>query len=82
MNSSYWESQKGKLPATEGMGSAHSKKSGSGTSNTSTSEAMVEAVYMVEAGPNTYKSAMESDEACEWQEAIDSECASWRRIRC
>jgi len=31
---------------------------------------------MVEAGPNTYKSAMESDAACEWQEAIDSQCTS------
>jgi len=75
MNSSYWESQKGKLPTTEGMGSTHSK-SGSGTSNTGTSEAIVSAVNMVEAGPNTYQSAMESTEACEWQEAIDSECAS------
>jgi len=37
---------------------------------------MVAAVYMVEAGPNTYKSAMESDEACEWQEAINPEYAS------
>ena len=37
---------------------------------------MALAVYMVEADPNTYKSAMESDEACEWQEAIDSECVS------
>jgi len=75
-NSSYWESKKGKLPTTEGMGSTHSKRGGSGTSNTGTSEARLEAVYMVEAGPNTYKSAMESDEACEWQEAIDSEGAS------
>jgi len=57
------------------MGSTHSQ-SGSGTSNTGTSEAMALAVYMVEADPNTYKSAMESDEACEWQEAIDSECVS------
>jgi len=56
------------------MGSTHSKRGGSGTSNTGTSDAMVEAVYMVEAGPNTYKSAMESDEACEWQEGIDSGC--------
>jgi len=31
---------------------------------------------MVKAGPNTYKSAMESDEACEWQEAIHCESAS------
>jgi len=74
-NSSYWESQKGKLPTTEGMGTTHSK-SGSSTSNTGTSEARPLAVYMVEASPNTYKSAIESDEACEWQEAIDSECAS------
>jgi len=74
-NSSYWESQKGKLPTMEGMGSTHSK-SGSGTSNTGTSEAIVSAVYMVEAGSNTDKSAMESDEACEWQEAINSGCAS------
>ena len=62
-NSSYWESQKGNFPATEGMGSTHSKRSGSGTSNTSTSEVMVSAVYMVEVGPNTYKSAMEADKA-------------------
>jgi len=74
-NSSFWESLIGKCPTTEGMGSTDSK-SGSGASNTGTSEVMVEAVHMVEAGPNTYKSAMESDEACEWQEAIDSECAS------
>jgi len=71
-NSSYWESQKGKLPTTEGMGSIHSK-SGSGTLNTGSSGTMVSAVYMVEAGPNMYKAAMESDEACEWQEAINSE---------
>jgi len=63
-NSSYWESQKGKLPTTEGMGSTHSK-SGSGTSNTGTSKAIVSAVYMVKAGPNMYKSAMKSDEGCE-----------------
>jgi len=64
-NSSYWESQNGKLRTTEGMGSTHSKRGGSGTSNTGTSEVMVSVVYMVEAGTNTYKSAMESDEACE-----------------
>ena len=75
-DSSYWESQRGELPATERMGSEYSKQGGSRTSNTSMSEAMVSAVYMVEAGPNTYKSAMESDEAYEWQEAINSECAS------
>jgi len=75
-NSSYWELEKGKLPTTEGMGRTYSKRGSSRTSNTGTSEAMVSAVYMVEAGPNTYKSAMESDEACKWQEAIDSECAS------
>jgi len=63
-NSSYWESQKGKVHATEGMGSRHSQ-SGSAISNIGTSEAIVAAVYMVEAGPNTYKSAMESDETCE-----------------
>jgi len=54
----------------------YSKRGGSRTLNTGTSEAIVEAVYMVEAGLNTYKAAMESDEACEWQEATDSECAS------
>jgi len=74
-NSSYWKSQKGKLPTTEGMGSTQSK-GGCGTSNTGTREAMMSAVYTVEAGANMYKSAIESDEACEWQEAIDSECAS------
>jgi len=57
------------------MGSTHSK-SGSGTSNTGTSDARVSAIYMVEAGPNRYKSPMQSDEPCEWQEAIDCECAS------
>ena len=80
-DSTYWESQRGELPTTEGMGSEYSKQGGSRTSNTSTSEAIVSAVYMVEAGPNTYKSAMESDEAYEWQEAIDSECASLEKNR-
>ena len=42
-NSSSWESQKGKLPTTEGMGSTHSK-CGPRTSNTGTSEALVSAV--------------------------------------
>jgi len=58
-NMSYWESQKGKLPTREGMGSTQFKRGGSGTSNTGTSEGIVSAVYMVEAGRNTYKSAME-----------------------
>ena len=80
-DSSYWESQRGELPTTEGMGSEYSKQGSSRTSNTSTSEVMVLAVYMVEAGPKTYKSARESDKACEWQEAIDSECASWDKNR-
>ena len=75
-NSSYWESQRGKLHTTEGMGSPHSKRTGSGISNKGTSEEIVQAVYMVKAGPNPYKSAMESDQACESPEAIDSECVS------
>jgi len=37
---------------------------------------MVLPLYMVETRPNTYNSAMKSDEACEWQEAIVSDCAS------
>ena len=78
-NSPYWESQKGELPATEGMGSIRSRQGEAGPSNTSNSDAMVSAVYMVEAGLNMYKSAMESDEACEWQDAIDSECASLKK---
>jgi len=75
-NSPYWKSQRVKLNTTEGMGSTHSKWPDSGTSNTGTSEAIVEAVYMMEPGPNLYKSAMESDAAWELQEAIYSECVS------
>ena len=73
-NSSYWKCQRGKLHTREGMGSTHSKRPDSGTSKTGTSEAIVKAVYMMEPGPNPYKSAMESDEEpeCEWQEAIYS----------
>jgi len=37
---------------------------------------MVSAVYIVEAGLSTYKSAMDSDEICQWQQAINPECAS------
>jgi len=63
------------------MESEYSKQDGSRTSNTSTNEVMVSAVYMMEAGPNTYKSARESDEPCEWQEAIVSEHASLEKNR-
>jgi len=75
-NSSYWESQNGHLATMEGMGRTHSK-SGSGTSIIGTREVTVSAVYMVEACLNTYTSAMESDEVCEWPEAIYSQCESW-----
>jgi len=78
-NGSYYEFHRGGLPAMERMGCMHSKRGGSRTSNTGTSEAIVLAVYMVEAGLNTYKSAMESDEACKWQEAIDSACVSLKK---
>ena len=45
------------------------------------SGAMVSVVYIVEAGPSTYKSVKESDEACEWQDVIDSECVSLEKHR-
>jgi len=79
-NSSYWESQKGKLPTTKGMGRTHSK-SGSGTSNTGTSEAMVEAIYMVEAGPNTYKSLSSQMKGANARRLSPLSVHLWRRLR-
>jgi len=38
--------------------------------------AMLTTVYMVEDGPRNYRKAMESEEAEEWQKAVDSECLS------
>ena len=61
--SSYWGSRPGKPPATEGMVSHQSSAGDSRTSDTRGT--MVSAVYMREAGPSTYKSAMESDKAYE-----------------
>ena len=79
-NCSYWESQKGKLATTEGMGRTHSK-SGSGTSNTGTSEAMVEAVYIVEAGQNTYKSLSSQMKGANPRRLSPLSVHLWRRIR-
>jgi len=42
----------------------------------SSTQAMISAVYMVEAGPVNYKAAMEAPKAVQWQEAIDSQCSS------
>jgi len=37
---------------------------------------MISTVYVVEAGPVKYKTAMETPEAAQWQEAVDSKCSS------
>jgi len=40
---------------------------------------MLTTVYMVEDRPCNYGKAMESEEAEEWQKAVDSECASFTK---
>jgi len=37
---------------------------------------MISAVYMVKAGPVNYKAAIETPQAVQWQQAIDSQCSS------
>ena len=81
-NSSYWESQRGKLPTMKGTRTTHSKRSGSGRSNTGTSEAMLSAVYIVEAGPITYKSARKSDEGANGRRLSTLSMHLGRRIKC
>ena len=81
-NSSYSESQRGKLPTMKGIRATHSKRSSSGRSNTGTSEAMVSAVYIVEAGPITYKSARKSDEGANGRRVSTLSMHLGRRIRC
>ena len=63
----------GELPEVQQRGPTRGQQESTGSSST---HAMISTVYMVEAGPINYKAAMETAEAVQWQEAVDSECSS------
>jgi len=71
--SSFWNGTPGALPeATSQLRSKPHRSASISFAN----YAMLTTVYMVEEGPPNYRKAMESEEAEEWQKAVDSECAS------
>jgi len=71
--SSFWKGTPGVLPeATSQLRSKPHRSASVSFAN----YAMLTTVYMVEDGPRNYRKAMESEEAEEWQKAVDSECAS------
>lgn len=72
--SSFWGAQAGELP--EVARNRRTRKVEKSPESTSSTNAMVSTVYMVEPGPSSYKQAMESPDAEEWQAAVDSECSS------
>jgi len=70
--SKFCGAEPGELPEVQQGG----RTSGRQGNASSTTHSMISTVYMVEAGPVNYKAAVETPEAMQWQEALDTECSS------
>jgi len=76
--SSFWNGTPGALPeATSQLRSKPHRSARVSFAN----YAMLTTVYQVEDAPRHYQKAMESEEAEEWQKAVDSECASLTKTK-